>query len=180
LYAIKNGAKFIYDTDDDNAPIHDLLDYFIFDEFKHGLVYDCQNSSRIMNPYAHFGQPMIWPRGYPLSEIHKIHSNQYICGKRKTSTVQQGKLIFDLIFFSRICHFSVKISNAFEICTDVNKINLLDLCAVHIDMIIIKVSPALKRTDLFFKLSIEGETRKSNDLFRYKTILWSSFFLPYK
>ena len=94
LYAIKNGAKFIYDTDDDNAPVHDLLDYFIFDEFKHGLIYDCQGSSRLMNPYAHFGQPMIWPRGYPLSEVHKIHSNQYICGNRKTSTVQQGKLFF--------------------------------------------------------------------------------------
>jgi hypothetical protein len=93
LYAIRNGAKFIYDTDDDNAPIHDLMDYFIFDEFKHGLVYDCQNSSRLINPYAHFGQPMIWPRGYPLSEIHENHHNQYICGKRKTSTVQQGKLI---------------------------------------------------------------------------------------
>jgi len=115
LYAIKNGAKFIYDTDDDNAPARDLLDYFIFDEFKHGLVYDCQNSSRLMNPYAHFGQPMIWPRGYPLSEIHKIHHNQYICGKRKTSTVQQGNLIFGSIFLRRICNLRVKSPNIFEI-----------------------------------------------------------------
>jgi len=115
LYAIKHGAKFIYDTDDDNAPARDLLDYFIFDEFKHGLVYDCQYSSRIMNPYAHFGQPMIWPRGYPLSEIHKIHHNQYICGKRKTSTVQQGNLIFGSIFLRRICNLRVKSSNIFEI-----------------------------------------------------------------
>ena len=28
LYAIQNGAKCIYDTDDDNAPIHDLDEYF--------------------------------------------------------------------------------------------------------------------------------------------------------
>lgn len=90
LYAIRNGAKFIYDTDDDNAPIHNLMNYFIFDEFAHGLIFDCQNSTRLINPYAHFGQPLIWPRGYPLSEIHKNHRNQYICGKRKTSTVQQG------------------------------------------------------------------------------------------
>lgn len=101
LYAIRNGAKFIYDTDDDNAPIHNLNDYFIFDEFGYGLIFDCQNSPRLLNPYAHFGQPLIWPRGYPLSEIHKNHHNQYICGKRKTSTVQQGNIYINWLEFGR-------------------------------------------------------------------------------
>ena len=30
LYAIRNGARFIYDTDDDTAPIHSLEQHFVF------------------------------------------------------------------------------------------------------------------------------------------------------
>ena len=52
-------------------------------------MFDC-NSSRLINPYAHFGQPTIWPRGYPMDDIHKNHHNDFICGKRKTSPIQQG------------------------------------------------------------------------------------------
>lgn len=92
MYAIENGAKFIYDTDDDNAPINDLSEYFHFDKHDYGLIFDC-NSSMLINPYAHFGQPLIWPRGYPMVDIHKKHHNDYICGKRKTSTIQQGNFI---------------------------------------------------------------------------------------
>ena len=84
-----NGAKYIYDTDDDNFPINDLSEYFSLDKHDYGLIFSC-NSSKIINPYAHFGQPLIWPRGYPLSGISKTHFNNYICGKRKTSTIQQG------------------------------------------------------------------------------------------
>ena len=92
MYAIQHGAKYIYDTDDNIAPIHSLSKFFDYDTFKFGLVLDCQNSSRIINPYAHFGQPLIWPRGFPLIEINENHSNNYIGGKRKTSTVQHGIL----------------------------------------------------------------------------------------
>ncbi len=89
LFAIQNGAKFIYDTDDDNEPLVNLNEYFNFNKYDYGMIIDCK-SPRVMNPYAHFGQPLIWPRGYPLSEIQKNHYNGYICGKRKTSYVQQG------------------------------------------------------------------------------------------
>ncbi len=43
-----------------------------------------------INPYAHFGQPTIWPRGYPLTEISKSHYNSYVSGPLKTSLIQQG------------------------------------------------------------------------------------------
>jgi hypothetical protein len=89
LFAIQNGAKFIYDTDDDNEPLVNLNEYFNFNKYDYGMIIDCK-SPRVMNPYAHFGQPLIWPRGYPLSEIQQNHYNGYICGKRKTSYVQQG------------------------------------------------------------------------------------------
>ena len=90
LYAIKNGARFIYDTDDDNAPMVDLDEYFNFENYEHGLIYDCSVPNRILNPYAHFGQAQIWPRGYPLNEIKNIYNNSYLSGFKKTSIVQQG------------------------------------------------------------------------------------------
>ena len=62
LFAIQNGAKYIYDTDDDNEPITKLEDYFDFNEYKIELEYDLE-SPLTLNRYAHFGQPTIWPRG---------------------------------------------------------------------------------------------------------------------
>ena len=89
LFAIQNGAKYIYDTDDDNEPLVNLTEYFNINKYDYGMIMDCK-SPKVINPYAHFGQPLIWPRGYPLNEIQKNHYNNYICGQRKTSVVQQG------------------------------------------------------------------------------------------
>ena len=89
LFAIAHGAFNIYDTDDDNVPLLDLNSYFNFEKSEYGLVFDCE-CPRVLNPYAHFGQPLIWPRGYPLNQIQNNHYNGYISGIRKTSVVQQG------------------------------------------------------------------------------------------
>ena len=51
MFAIQQGAKFIYDTDDDNEPLSSLENYFDFDDFKQELEYDL-NSPLIINPYA--------------------------------------------------------------------------------------------------------------------------------
>ena len=78
LYAIQNGAKFIYDTDDDNKPIVNLNDYFNFKEYDYGLVFD-GDAPRVLNPYAHFGQPLIWPRGrYYLNFLFLNWENRFI------------------------------------------------------------------------------------------------------
>ncbi len=89
LFAIQHGAKFIYDTDDDNEPLSSLEDYFDFRESKQELEYDLK-SPLIINPYAHFGQPTVWPRGYPLNEINKKLYNNYICIEKPTSIIQQS------------------------------------------------------------------------------------------
>lgn len=89
LYAIKQGAGFIYDTDDDNEPITNLNKYFDFGLYKTELELD-SDSPLIINPYAHFGQPTIWPRGYPLNEINKRFYNSYVCSKKPTSIIQQS------------------------------------------------------------------------------------------
>jgi hypothetical protein len=90
LFAIHNGAKYIYDTDDDNAPILDLNTYFEYEQQRHGIRVSCDVNSTVVNPYAHFGQPLMWPRGYPLSDVNNIYDNSYECGLKKTSIVQQG------------------------------------------------------------------------------------------
>ena len=113
LYAIKNGAKFIFDTDDDSTLDIDL-DSFIFDDYDKGLIYDHTSPNRFINPYAHFGQPSLFPKGYPLDEIFESYNNSYIAGIRKVSSIQQGILNgdpdLDVIF-----PFKKNINQHFEI-----------------------------------------------------------------
>ncbi|KAH9499448.1 hypothetical protein Btru_077895 [Bulinus truncatus] len=87
LYAVLNGAKYIYETDDDNRPFDDL-EGFIYGHRTSGLMYDGQ---RVFNPYHHFGQSTLWPRGYPLSEIGAVTSKSYwLDSDWTTPTIQQG------------------------------------------------------------------------------------------
>jgi len=67
LYAIENGAEVIYDTDDDNEPLGELEPLFLSPSKNlQALQADTGNC---MNVYAYFGQPEVWPRGYPLEKI---------------------------------------------------------------------------------------------------------------
>jgi hypothetical protein len=59
LFAIKQGAKFIYDTEDKNLPTVDINKFFNFKDNDLGLIYDHRVRTRVPNLYAHFGQPMI-------------------------------------------------------------------------------------------------------------------------
>ncbi len=74
LYAIKQGAKYIWDAED----IKD--DDFIIDSFAEpfpdilgeGEMYEKSillpkryGNETAFNPYKHFGQPDLWPRGFP-------------------------------------------------------------------------------------------------------------------
>jgi hypothetical protein len=90
LLAIRKGAQFIYDTDD--VPTTDPDSYFNFKQQDLGLVYDYRVSStdRVLNVYAHFGQPAVWARGFPLSAIDKNFNNSYLAGVRKRSAIQHG------------------------------------------------------------------------------------------
>jgi hypothetical protein len=75
LFAIENGAKYIYETDDDNAPLDGLFG-FRYKNFKglepSGMECD-QDETKFFNPYSYFGQPSVWPRGYPLEKISDNH-----------------------------------------------------------------------------------------------------------
>lgn len=65
LYAIQHGAKIIYETDDDNE--------LLADEIIMLSSVMCENYSiaheKLVNCYAYFGKPTIWPRGFPLNHI---------------------------------------------------------------------------------------------------------------
>jgi hypothetical protein len=67
LYAIEQGAEIIYDTDDDNIP------YLPYENWTMpNFVCSKQYSSnqKFANVYNYFTKELIWPRGYPLDEIH--------------------------------------------------------------------------------------------------------------
>ncbi|HSX11403.1 MAG TPA: STELLO glycosyltransferase family protein [Chlamydiales bacterium] len=61
LYAIEQGAKVIYETDDDNEPLGELKWCEV------PLV--MSGTGKCLNIYRYFGQPEIWPRGFPLDQI---------------------------------------------------------------------------------------------------------------
>lgn len=85
LYAIQHGAQIIYDTDDDNCLINDSIYY----EPKENKVHIVDSNEKIVNPYIYFGQPTVWPRGYPLKKILK-NNNCFFHVDRARNLVQQG------------------------------------------------------------------------------------------
>lgn len=67
LEAIRNGADYIIDTDDDNIPYSD----WSFPELQ-GNFEKTQENLGFINIYQLFTQKKIWPRGLPLSKIKSI------------------------------------------------------------------------------------------------------------
>lgn len=67
LYAMRNGANTIIDTDDDNVPREDFAQ-----ELKSNLNGRLVGNSEWVNVYHHFVDTTVWPRGLPLDEIHSV------------------------------------------------------------------------------------------------------------
>lgn len=65
LYAIAHGAKIIYETDDDNLLIDGIS--LLSDQEK--IVEIEVMEKNFVNVFSYFGQPTVWPRGFPLDEI---------------------------------------------------------------------------------------------------------------
>jgi hypothetical protein len=82
LYAIKNGADIIYDTDDDNLPYKDWK----FPNFKANKITTAK--SKYINVYKYYSTEKIWPRGYPLDEINKKVKTNIIDKKVKVGVWQ--------------------------------------------------------------------------------------------
>ncbi|KAI6696785.1 hypothetical protein NL676_016904 [Syzygium grande] len=99
LFAIQHGANRIFDADDRGEVIDgDLGKHFDVELVGEGarqdiiLQYSHENPNRtIINPYIHFGQRSVWPRGLPLENVgevgHEEFYTQVFGGKQ---LIQQG------------------------------------------------------------------------------------------
>lgn len=85
LFAIQHGAKKIFDADDRGDVIdNDLGKHFDVELIGEGarqdiiLQYSHENPNRtIVNPYIHFGQRSVWPRGLPLENVGEIGHEEF-------------------------------------------------------------------------------------------------------
>jgi len=82
MVAIANGAKLIYDTDDDNIPNEQW-------KVRGNKTAACvSNSKGWHNVYIHFTNKNIWPRGFPLNHVNGLASFD---GRYEVnSSIQQG------------------------------------------------------------------------------------------
>ncbi len=71
LIAIKKGCSQIQETDDDNLPLEGF-----WDEKTAAPVSSLFTHTGWINVYSYFTNGFIWPRGYPLEELHKTQPEQ--------------------------------------------------------------------------------------------------------
>jgi hypothetical protein len=83
LYAIKNGAEVIYETDDDNAPYDDTWGVVRQMVKKHEL-----SGGKFVNIFHQYTtQRPVWPRGFPLDEVLKEDAELHLNLKDKEVNV---------------------------------------------------------------------------------------------
>ena len=99
LFAIQHGAKKIFDADDRGEVIDgDLGKHFDVELIGEGarqetiLQYSHENENRsVVNPYVHFGQRTVWPRGLPLENVGELgHEEFYTEVYGGKQFIQQG------------------------------------------------------------------------------------------
>ena len=85
LAAMSRGADFIFDTDDDNAPLP-----FWKPRSREVTAHQCQQAGWV-NAYRWFSDTHIWPRGLPLDKAHQ-HSSPAALSEmvRVIAPIQQG------------------------------------------------------------------------------------------
>ncbi|KAG6520460.1 probable glycosyltransferase STELLO1 [Zingiber officinale] len=101
LFAIQHGAKVIFDADDRAEVLGaDLAHHFDVDlageetATKHPVLlqYSHADPNRtVVNPYIHFGQRSVWPRGLPLESVGEVgHEEFYTMVFGGRQFIQQG------------------------------------------------------------------------------------------
>ena len=69
LFAIQHGAKEIYEIDENLEFSMNNLTFFDFNINDSYICYGQSNNSKMINPYIHFGETNIWPRGFLYKDI---------------------------------------------------------------------------------------------------------------
>jgi len=92
LYAISQGADFIYETDDDNLPYPTWQQSFPVNATLEAATYG--DAGKYMNAYSHFTEERVWPRGFPLAKVTCSEANaqatQSIQISRANAPILQG------------------------------------------------------------------------------------------
>lgn len=83
LYAVRNGAEVIYDTDDDNRPLAN----WTLPEFTANHL--AETDGAVLNIYRLFTEKAVWPRGYPLESL-KAEENIEVSESVRRIAVWQG------------------------------------------------------------------------------------------
>ena len=68
LFAIQHGAKEIYEIDE-NLILSTDSSNFLNNIYNSYICYGVQNEQHMINPYIHFGETKIWPRGFFYKDI---------------------------------------------------------------------------------------------------------------
>ena len=90
LYAIANGAKFIWDFDDDNKILSAEHFLDVANNFQNSLLTVDVNETTL-NPYPLFGaETFSWPRGFPLEDI-KNPSQQPVKAQLLSTVLKTGE-----------------------------------------------------------------------------------------
>ena len=154
LYAIQHGAKFIYDTDDHVQLLKPLTSHFNFNEAGYGLTIKRYYTDLIMfNPFEHFGQVNMWPRGLFPNILKGKIGNDYINSKHKTSYIQHGL----------IKGFNADVDNIFRTTKDGNY--------KEVDVNFDEIAPPVE-----LPLNVYAPYSSKNTLFHYEAF-WS-LYLP--
>lgn len=82
LYAIRQGADCILETDDDNLPLPSFGR-----DIESEVTGELVGNSRWVNVYRYFTDRLIWPRGNPLDTIH--HQGERITTSLESCPIQQ-------------------------------------------------------------------------------------------
>ena len=83
LYAIQHGAKEIYEIDEDII-INEISNI----SFNKNIFYGIRNDSKMINPYNHFGEKNIWPRGFSIKDIGKDYNNKFFIVKPRQLNIK--------------------------------------------------------------------------------------------
>ena len=75
LFAIQHGAKEIYEIDEYLKFYPDSLSFININNSH--IIYGKENHNKMINPYAHFGEPNIWPRGFVYKDINIDHTKTF-------------------------------------------------------------------------------------------------------
>jgi hypothetical protein len=86
LYAIRQGAEVIVESDDDNIPYPEKYPNFLPPQVKTSVVED----KGAVNVYSYFTGKKIWPRGLPLDTIKKSVDSHKILEKEVNCYIQQS------------------------------------------------------------------------------------------